>query len=337
MSSSRASVRRLALAAFLLAASTPAAAQVAQSSAAASVATGYQVPLWAFPHSAGAAPTQHASATPRRLPHSAAAFTDAQLQDRFFVADWYPDAHPPMPPVVAHGRKPAVNACAYCHLADGIGRPENAMLAGLPAAYIVEQIEDLRARERQSALASFAPGASMRHIADSTTAAEAAQAAAYFSRLPARPRSRVVESTSVPRTVPWDGLSFRVPEGGEEALGIRLVEIAEDREAHELHDPYATYVAYVPPGSVARGRALATHGREGGVPACESCHGPGLRGVGVVPPLAGRSPSYLLRQLIAFRTGARSSAAGAPMRAVAATLDTDDMLAAAAYAATLQP
>jgi cytochrome c553 len=56
-----------------------------------------------------------------------------------------------------------------------------------------------------------------------------------------------------------------------------------------------------------------------------------------VPPLAGRSPSYLLRQLFAFRTGTRSTPASAPMRAVAAMLEFDDMIAAAAYAGSRQP
>jgi len=46
---------------------------------------------------------------------------------------------PPMPRIVAHGRDDAW-ACAYCHLPNGQGRPENAPLAGLPAAYIVEQV-----------------------------------------------------------------------------------------------------------------------------------------------------------------------------------------------------
>jgi cytochrome c553 len=56
-----------------------------------------------------------------------------------------------------------------------------------------------------------------------------------------------------------------------------------------------------------------------------------------VPPLAGRSPSYLLRQLIAFRTGARATPASAPMQAVAASLNLDDMIAAAAYAGSRAP
>jgi cytochrome c553 len=72
-------------------------------------------------------------------------------------------------------------------------------------------------------------------------------------------------------------------------------------------------------------------------PACASCHGPDLRGVGLIPPIAGRFPVYLVRQLLAFKSGTRSTPAGAPMRLVAATLDLDDMISAAAYAATQAP
>jgi cytochrome c553 len=113
--------------------------------------------------------------------------------------------------------------------------------------------------------------------------------------------------------------------------------MALDRERHELHDPLTPYTAYVPPGSIRRGRVLATRGRGGETKSCASCHGPGLRGVGVVPPLAGRSPSSILRQLLAFKTGTRSTPASAPMRDEAATLDLDDMIAVAAYAASLKP
>jgi cytochrome c553 len=110
-----------------------------------------------------------------------------------------------------------------------------------------------------------------------------------------------------------------------------------DPSRHERRDARVDYVAYVPPGSIARGMRLATIGAPPDVPPCESCHGPGLRGVALVPPLAGRSPSYMLRQLLAFQTGARSTPASAPMRAVAAKLELDDMIAAAAYAGSRQP
>jgi cytochrome c553 len=45
----------------------------------------------------------------------------------------------------------------------------------------------------------------------------------------------------------------------------------------------------------------------------------------------------MLRQLIAFRTGARDTPASAPMREVAATLSIEDMVAAAAYAGSRAP
>ena len=109
-----------------------------------------------------------------------------------------------------------------------------------------------------------------------------------------------------------------------------------DARRHELRDAAVEYVAYVPRGSLARGRALAT-GAKAGVAACTSCHGPALRGLGPVPPIAGRSPSYLLRQLLAFRTGARATPVSAPMHLVAAALGIDDMIAAAAYAGSRAP
>jgi cytochrome c553 len=115
------------------------------------------------------------------------------------------------------------------------------------------------------------------------------------------------------------------------------VEYPLELRRHELHDPMAAYVAYVPKGSIARGRALAAGAPSRGVTGCRSCHGPALRGVGLVPPIAGRSPSYLLRQLIAFRTGARDTPAGAPMREFAARLSLEDMVGAAAYAGSLRP
>jgi cytochrome c553 len=170
----------------------------------------------------------------------------------------------------------------------------------------------------------------MADIARAATPDEVAQAARYFATLEPRQRGRVVEALEVPRTIIGRGLFFRAPDGGVEPLGQRLIEIPEDAERHERHDPYVAYTTYVPRGSIARGQTLA--GR-----VCSTCHGPDLRGVAPVPAIAGRSPSYILRQLLAFNAGTRSSAAGAPMRAIATTLTLDDMIGAAAYAGTLTP
>jgi cytochrome c553 len=295
----------------------------------------FVVPEWAFPHPPQPSTTIDDSVTRRSVPHSSASFTQAQAHNRFDVVDWHPESHPPMPPVVKRGRAPSLWACAYCHLPNGLGRPENAMLAGLPAEYILRQVADMKAQARRSASNLFGPGQKMQRVADSVTIAEVQSAARYFTRLTPHRRSKVVEATKIPRPIRADGLYF--PDSArQEGLGHRLIEMATDAERHELHDSMTEYVAYVPPGSIARGHTLATLGR-GTTKPCTSCHGPDLRGVAPAPPIAGRAASYVLRQLIGFRTGARSGTAGAPMREEAATLDLDDMIALAAYVASRRP
>ena len=54
-------------------------------------------------------------------------------------------------------------------------------------------------------------------------------------------------------------------------------------------------------------------------------------------PIAGRSPSYILRQLLAFKTGARAGTTGQPMTAVVTNLQLNNMIDVAAYAGSLQP
>ena len=71
--------------------------------------------------------------------------------------------------------------------------------------------------------------------------------------------------------------------------------------------------------------------------ACTSCHGKDLKGVGDVPPLAGRSPTYIARQLIDFQTGSRTGPAAAPMAMVTQSMKNDDMVALAAYIASRKP
>jgi cytochrome c553 len=333
-------IRRLALVAM---ASVAASGLRAQSppSAASGAAAPFEVPAWAFPVLGTAtAPSATGSDTGvvASVPTSRARFSVGRTRDRFDVADWNPATHRAPPPIVMHGRKPAVMACGFCHLADGRGRPENAMIAGLPVEYFVQQVGDMRTRARHSASpVPFPSAVAMQAIADSSTDAEVMEAARYFARVRARRASKVVEADSVPRFMPLNGLSTLLAEGGREPLGGRLVEVAVDLRRHELHDPMAEYVAYVPRGSLARGRALAAGDPRANVKGCTSCHGADLRGVKLVPPLAGRSPSYLLRQLVAFRTGARDAATSAPMREVAARLTIEDMVAAAAYAGSRAP
>jgi cytochrome c553 len=58
-------------------------------------------------------------------------------------------------------------------------------------------------------------------------------------------------------------------------------------------------------------------------------------GLGPVPGLAGRSPSYLVRQLYDMKHGKRTGEWASLMIPVVVKLTSDDMLAIAAYLASL--
>jgi cytochrome c553 len=300
----------------------------------------FEVPAWAFPgvFLPKGTPREYDDSIPLHVPGSSASFTANATHDLFNPLDWFPEDHPPMPDPVARGRPPETYACAHCHLPDGTGRPENAALAGLPAQYIRAQVADMRNGARRRALtAPGAPRSTMQQVADSATDDEVAAAADYYSRLPMRRRVEIVENDRVPTFRETRFVYLLVDDTADQPLGMRLIEVPLDAERHTRHDPYVRYRAYVPPGSVARGRELVESGGDGKTIACAACHGEGLRGGAAAPPLAGRSPSYQLRQLLAFRAGTRASAAGMAMWPVVAMLDVEDMIAVAAYAATLEP
>jgi cytochrome c553 len=272
------------------------------------------------------------------LANSNAAFTEAELHDLFNAPDWRPASHSAMPPIVAHGHAPDAYACGYCHSPSGQGRPENASLAGLPAAYILNQVTDFKTGARKSAWrGSYLPSVLMIHSVMHTTDEDLSAAAEYFAAQVLRPRVRVVERERVPRSriVGW---VYVADQSGEvEPLGQRLLEFAPDASRHENRDDEMRYTAYVPPGSISRGKHIAQAGSDSPGNACTSCHGPQLHGVGPIPSIAGRSPTYLLRQLFAFQTGARSGADAPAMRAVVKNLNINGMIDAAAYAASLPP
>ena len=295
-------------------------------------------PYWAYavdpPSSATPAPPDE---SPQHVPGSSAAFTLTQLHDLFTVSDWHPDAHPAMPEVVAHGRKPELYACGYCHLPNGLGRPENASLAGLPASYIVRQMEDFKSGRRKSSEPKHLPSSNMAIVGVKASAQEVQSAAAYFSQLKRLPWIRVVEVNSVPTTHVAGWMLVASTPAATEPIGQRIIETPEDLERTELRDDTSGFVAYVPEGSLKRGKLLVTAGAGGKTQACDKCHGPGLRGDGSVPPLAGRSPSYIVRQLFDMQRGVRSSALALQMRAPVAKLTMEDMIAIAAYTASLRP
>ncbi|MDP2318822.1 MAG: cytochrome C [Acidobacteriota bacterium] len=265
---------------------------------------------------------------PQQVSGSTASQTVAQTRDAFNPPDWHPSAHPPMPDSVAKGRRPELRACGFCHLVNGQGRPENASLAGLPAAYIVQQMADFKNGDRKSAEPKMGPPNAMIQDAKAANDEEVRTAAAYFASFPFKKWIRVVETSDVPKT--RIAGSMHVPAGeGTEPLGQRIIEMPEDLRRTELRDASSGFVAYVPKGSIAKGEAL--------VRTCGTCHGSDLKGLGPVPPLAGRSPSYTVRQLFDMQQGVRKGPWSALMKTAVEKLTVDDMIAIAAYTASREP
>jgi cytochrome c553 len=296
-------------------------------------------PPWAYtvnpPPVPGARPAPPDPA-PQQVPGSSVSLTVAQTRDAFNPPDWHPSAHPPMPESVAHGRRPEMRACGFCHLVNGQGRPENASLAGLPAAYIVQQMADFKNGDRKSAEPRMGPPNAMIQDAKAANDDEIRTAAAYFASFPFKKWISVTEAVEVPRT--RSAGSMHVPTGeGSEPLGQRIIEMPSDLRRTELRDASSGFVAYVPKGSIARGESLVKAGGAGKTVACGTCHGADLKGLGPVPPLAGRSPSYTVRQLFDLQQGVRKGPWSSLMKASVEKLSVDDMIAIAAYTASREP
>lgn len=295
-------------------------------------------PYWAYavnpPDNPAARPADN---TPRHVPGSVAAFTRAQVTDLFNAPDWHPDHHATMPDIVAQGRKPGVFACGYCHLPNGQGRPENAAIAGLPADYILQQIADFRSGRRRSSEPKHLPTVFMTGVATNANEQEVQSAAGYFSRLTPQPWIRVVETSTVPKTQVSGWMLVSSGAAGFEPIGERIIETPENLERTELRDDTSGFVAYVPVGSIRLGESLVKTGGSGKTIQCSICHGPDLKGLGNVPSIAGRSPSYVVRQLFDIQHGTRAGVAAELMKAPVARLTLADMVSIAAYTASLRP
>ena len=128
---------------------------------------------------------------------------------------------------------------------------------------------------------------------------------------------------------------------GMEPIGARIVETPESlHDAEILRNPRSGWLAYVPPGSLKKGEELVKNGTTASgskVTACTVCHGPDLRGIGQAPTIAGRSPSYLGRQLYDMQSGNRNGAWTPLMVPVVASLNAEDLVNASAYLASLKP
>jgi cytochrome c553 len=293
-------------------------------------------PAWAYPWAPDFKSVPD-DGVPKHVPDSDAAFTITQERDLFFVPDWHPGDHPRMPDVVGQGRRAEVRACGSCHRASGTGGPENASLAGLPATYIKQQMADFKSGARKFSGPPRSPETLMIAIAKAATDAEVEAAANYFSSLKPTPNIKVVETDTVPKSQIARVFYTTLPDAGTEPLGQRILEVPQDMAQFEHRDSRAQFAAYVPAGSIAKGEALVKTGLSGKTIACGACHGPDLKGLGAIPSIAGRSPSYVVRQLYDFQQGNRAGDAGAAMKPVVAKLSGDEMISVGAYLASLQP
>lgn len=299
------------------------------------------VPAWAFamdPPESADLKRMSDDDVPRSVPDSTLHFTRTDVLKHNDVIDWHPGNHPPAPPIVMNGRKPQPAACAFCHLPNGRGAPENAPLAGLPEAYFIRQVQNFQTGVRKSAdmrMASYHGMAEV--IARRVHRDEIAAAARYYASFPLKPYVKVIETATVPKTKSVGYTMLPIPGGGTEPIGQRIIETPADERRFHLNDSEAVTLAYVPVGSIARGRALVTGGGGGRTIACSTCHGANLGGTDQIPPLAGRGPSNLVRQIYNFKVGARGNPEAQMMAPVVAKLSDKDVVDIVAYLSSLAP
>jgi cytochrome c553 len=253
-----------------------------------------------------------------------------------------------MPEVVKHGPAAlgdATRGCGSCHLPTGKGRPENAPVAGLPVAYFLRQLEDFKNGNRVSSDPRKPNTPTMHLLAQAMTPEEMKAAAEYFGSMPWTPWTRVVETDLVPKTRISGNLFLPLSKEKTEPIAGRIIEVPEDEEQTEnFRNPRVGFIAYVPPGSIKKGEALVTTGGAtvvdgkivpGKTLACTTFHGPDLKGLAEIPGIAGRSPSYMIRQMYDMQQGNRKGALAPLMQPVLANLDNADFVAIAAYVTSL--
>jgi cytochrome c553 len=294
-------------------------------------------PAWAYPVNPPDFKPPPDDGKPRQVPDSSASYSVAQTRDRFLAPDWHPADHPVMPEIVAKGRKPDVFACGFCHRADGPGGPENAGLAGLPASYNNLLMADFKNGTRKTSVPERGPPQLMIALAKAASENEVQASAEYFAALKPSPLIKVVETETVPKTYVAGWFLADSGSGEREPIGDRIIEVPADVVQFENRDARSRFIAYVPVGSVKKGENLAANGSAGAATQCALCHGPGLSGLADVPGIAGRSPSYIVRQLYDFKHGARAGSGSELMKPVVEALSVENMLALAAYAASLSP
>jgi cytochrome c553 len=285
-------------------------------------------PDWAFPVINGQLPPEPAG--PKTIPTSKRQFTQQQIDDLMAPPDWFPDEHAPAPQIVKFGHGDAL-ACGACHLMSGSGHPESADLTGFTAAYILQQLDDFKTQKRKDS-------ARMNGIVQGLSDEEMKKAADYFATLKPQVWTKVAEAAMVPKTFVGAGrMRFVTADGAMEPIGTRIITIPQEQERATRRDPHSGFTAYVPPGSLAKGKALVDNGGNGRTVQCTICHGDTLQGLGNVPRIAGLHPIYIARQLYLFKDSFRNGPDAQLMKKPVEKLTDDDIVSLSAYIASLPP
>jgi len=290
------------------------------------------LPSWAYNLPDKVQPPSTPLPNPLQVPGSKKEYDPAKIAGNATPPDWFPDEHGPAPRIVTGEGGATKMACGSCHLMSGQGHPESADLAGLPAEYLIRQMNYFKSGARKD-------DGRMGPIAKETSDEDIRKSAEYFASLKPSVWVKVIETATPPKTYVATGGRHRVvsPEGGTEPIGHRIIQTPVDPKRTDARDPHSGFIAYVPPGSVARGEDLVKTGANGKTIQCAICHGDELKGLGEVPRIAGLQPVYIARQLICLQNGSSAGLNAALMKKVVANLSEDDIIAISAYLGTLSP
>jgi len=290
------------------------------------------IPTWPYPPDSPPSPPDNGRLY--RVPGSTKEYRMNQVYADG-APDWFPEMHPQAPAPVLYGVPGKYFACGSCHLMNGAGKPDMQSLNGLPVAYMQQQLEDMKNDLRHTSMEE--PGADhMILVSKAVSGPDAKAALEYFHSIGPIKWIRVVESRFVPKTILGEhSVSYPDPSGAVEPLGDRIVELPQSYERTLLRDPTSGFVAYVPPGSIAKGKVLVETGGNGRTVACIICHGVDLRGLNDnMPPIAGRSPTATARQIYDFKTGARHGKDSTMMKPLVEQLSDEEIVDIVAYLAS---
>lgn len=219
----------------------------------------------------------------------------------------------------------AAAACASCHGVNGEGDADIGIpaLGGLPREYFVKQIADFRTGKRASPIKMPADAALNNSQVLRTDDPEAA--ADFYARW----------MIGVAKGLSTEDAKAAAGYYAQRGLPRAPTAPAAAAKAEDKAKPKPA----PDPEVIALGKDLAINGDwDRNIPPCFKCHA--LGGVGVAPafpPLAGQHPDYVVRQLKAWKSGARTNDPLDLMKRLSKNLTEAEMRAVALYMASLGP